>query len=100
MWAPVGPYPAAAAADWLISIYKFVGGGPGRIPLRGSESTEIRNETSGRHLSSRDAAALAWRGALSSSPSLIPINQESITIVSTSTDCLTTIPAYSNRPES
>ena len=31
----------------------------------------VGNKTSGRHLSSRDAAALAWRGALSSSPSLI-----------------------------
>ena len=39
----------------------------------------VGNETSGRHLSSRDAAALAWRGALSSSPSLIPINQASST---------------------
>ena len=45
MWAPVGPHPrprkVAAAADWLISTHKFVGGGPGRIPLQGSESTEI-----------------------------------------------------------
>jgi hypothetical protein len=31
----------------------------------------VGNETSGRHVSSRVAAALAWRGALSSSPSLI-----------------------------
>jgi hypothetical protein len=35
----VGPCGAAAAANWLISTHKFVG--PGRIPLRGSESTEI-----------------------------------------------------------
>jgi hypothetical protein len=35
----MGPYGAAAAANWLISIHKFVG--PGQIPLRGSESTEI-----------------------------------------------------------
>ena len=35
----IGPREAAAAANWLISIHKFVG--PGRIPLRGSESTEI-----------------------------------------------------------
>ena len=41
----MGPYfrlrEAAAAANWLISTHKFVGGGPGRIPLRGSELTEI-----------------------------------------------------------
>ena len=31
----------------------------------------VRNNTSGRHVSSRDAAALAWQGALRSSPSPI-----------------------------
>jgi len=35
----------------------------------------VGNETSGRYVSSRVAAALAWRGALSSSPSLIQINK-------------------------
>ena len=32
---------AAAATNWLISIYKFVGRGLGRIPLRGSKLTKI-----------------------------------------------------------
>src|SRR6266702_4542591 len=45
MWALMGPYPCpkkvAAATNWLISIYKFVGGGLGRIPLQRSESTKI-----------------------------------------------------------
>ena len=35
----------------------------------------VGNEASGRHILSRVAAALAWRGALSSSPFLILINQ-------------------------
>ena len=43
----MGPRGAAAAADWLISTHKFVGGGPGRIPLRGSELTKIRGERVG-----------------------------------------------------
>ena len=37
MWAPAGPHlrpkKVVAAADWFISIYKFVGGGLGQIPL-------------------------------------------------------------------
>ena len=36
MWAFMGFAPlreTTVAADWLISIYKFVGGGLGQIPL-------------------------------------------------------------------
>ena len=35
------PKKMAAAADWLINTHKFISGGPGQIPLQGSESTEI-----------------------------------------------------------